>query len=107
MTQPPINAQLLAPYKILLEMFSFQVWGEMWVAVGIICLISAVFGRRLEVFGFAAAELLLSLWSTGLLISFIETRYYRGILSVSVYFSLAVLFLIIGSWPERVSDDRP
>lgn len=103
-TQPPVrNAAALAQYSVLFRWLSIHTWGVLWLVAAGLCVLGA-FVRRAESIGFTVTELLLCAWATGILIAFLETHFYRGLLSISIYYVLAVLFMIISNWPERIKD---
>lgn len=74
------------------------VWGILWGAAGIACLINAF--RVHDRVGFAAAMSIKVLWGTLYLLAGIFVGVDRAPLSSALWFGLAGFLALLSSWPE-------
>lgn len=86
-------------YQFLISILPLQVWGALWIAVGLLCLIYAFMKR--DAVGYGAAVFLKILWATIFFLGWLFAGVERGYLSSVIWGSFAAILILIASWPER------
>jgi hypothetical protein len=84
--------------QFIIEIAPLTIWGVLWLAVGVICLIFAF--RRKDTIGFAAAMFLKVLWGFTFLIGWLLGAVERGFLSSAIWLAFAAALAVIAGWPE-------
>lgn len=88
-------------YAVVLMVAPYQVWGCIWIGVGLVCAIQAFMAR--DRLAFAAAITLKIAWGACFLGSWLLFGVYRGWLSVAIWFSFAAFVAILAGWPESTA----
>lgn len=75
-----------------------HVWAVAWIAMGVICGVSA-FAKR-DRAGFTAGAGMIFLWGGANVEGWLFHHLFRGWVSVIIWFTFAVVTLVVASWPE-------
>lgn len=73
-------------------------WSIVWAAAAVLCLIQA-FTRRDQV-AFAVISCVVTVWASMYLVGWLTGVADRGWLAATIYYALAVVALVISTWPE-------
>lgn len=92
---PPAN--LGASLRFVTTFAPLHVWGMLWAAVGLTCLINAF--RIRDRAGFAAAMIVKVVWGLLYLIGALQ-GVERAYVGAALWLSMGAWVAIIGSWPE-------
>lgn len=95
---PPEQAKL---YTHITEFMPLSAWGCLWGLVAVLAVLGAFFKRWFDIAAFCTAEFVIAAWATLFAWSFWQFHIYRGLLSVSVYYVLAVMFATISGWVDH------
>jgi hypothetical protein len=95
----------LATYRYIGSVLPLPVWGGLWIAVGAVCLVSAL--RREDRVAYALAVGLKVFWGLVFLLGWLLGEVPRGYVSTAIWLVFACIVLVVSTWPEpaeRVPD---
>lgn len=102
---PTSSVTTTSGYRWLASVFPLQVWGGIWLLVGVLCLVGA-FVHEDSVAWVAAMSIKVmwgALWFLGWAIAGVE----RGWVSATVWLAMAALVALLAGWPEPGNGRRP
>jgi hypothetical protein len=105
------SAASAANVRFLEDLAPFPLWGSLWAAVGVVCLVNAF--RIKDRVGFAAAIAIKVLWSGVYTLAAVNDTADRAYVSATIWLCLAGWVGVISAWPEPpcghllVSGDKP
>lgn len=86
--------------RLLLQMMPLDVWGWIWVASGLIAIVSAWLPPEKDWPGFLALPLMVLPWAVSYLLAWIIGDYPRGWLASVVWGAIAAPVLVVAGWRE-------
>lgn len=95
---PVPDAQRSVTIRFLIAVMPLQLWGVLWLTVGVICLAGALV--RADRFAFACAAALKVLWGSMFALGWLAGVIERGWVGAVVWLALALIVIRIASWPE-------
>lgn len=96
-TTPQPDQRGLAP---LLEQIPLTVWGWMWVATGLVAIVSAWMPQGRDWPAFLALPLIVLPWIYSYLAAWITGEFPRGWVAAIVWGVIAVPVLVVAGWRE-------
>lgn len=96
--QAQAQAKAVPAYRVIADVMSFEAWGWLWIAVGVICTVSAF--CKNDFVGFTAAIGVKVMWAAGLAGAWIVYDVPRAWLGAATWIVLAALVLLISGWDE-------
>lgn len=96
--------------KLLLDLAPLTVWGWLWVAAGLIAVVSAWLPEGADWPGFLALPLVLLPWMLSYVATWLLGDYERGWVAALVWGAAAVPVLVVAGWrepprPKRIEND--
>lgn len=95
---PTADARINPSFLFLANILPLELWGLLWLAVGLVCLVFAF--RKQDSFGFAAAMFLKILWAMTFLLGWIFVGLPRAYLSATIWGAFVIIIWLISTWPE-------
>ncbi|MFI6560411.1 hypothetical protein [Streptomyces sp. NPDC050534] len=92
--------------RLLLQMMPLDVWGWIWVASGLIAIVSAWLPPERDWPGFLALPLMVLPWTVSYLLAWILGDYPRGWLASVVWGAIAAPVLVVAGWREPARPKR-
>lgn len=92
--------------RLLLQMMPLAVWGWIWVASGLVAIVSAWMPPERDWPGFLALPLMVLPWSVSYLLAWIVGDYPRGWLASVVWGAIAAPVLVVAGWREPARPKR-
>jgi hypothetical protein len=86
--------------RLLLQMMPLDVWGWIWVASGLIAIISAWLPQERDWPGFLALPLMVLPWAASYLLAWILGDFPRGWVAAVVWGAIAAPVLVAAGWRE-------
>lgn len=86
--------------RLLLQTMPLDVWGWIWVASGLIAIVSAWLPPERDWPGFLALPLMVLPWTVSYLLAWIIGDYPRGWLASVVWGAIAAPVLVVAGWRE-------
>jgi len=86
--------------RLLLQMMPLDVWGWIWVASGLIAIISAWLPQERDWPGFLALPLMVLPWATSYLLAWVIGDFPRGWVAAVVWGAIAAPVLVVAGWRE-------
>lgn len=86
--------------RLLLQIVSLDVWGWIWVASGLIAIISAWLPPEKDWPGFLALPLMVLPWAASYLLAWIIGDFPRGWVAAVVWGAIAAPVLVTAGWRE-------
>ena len=86
--------------RLLLQMMPLDVWGWIWVASGLIAIISAWLPQERDWPGFLALPLMVLPWAVSYLLAWIIGDFPRGWVAAVVWGAIAAPVLVTAGWRE-------
>lgn len=86
--------------RLLLQMMPLDVWGCLWVASGLIAIVSAWLPQGRDWPGFLALPLMVLPWTVSYLLSWIIGYFPRGWVAAVVWGAIAAPVLVVAGWRE-------
>lgn len=86
--------------RLLLQMMPLDVWGWIWVASGLIAIISAWLPQEKDWPGFLALPLMVLPWAASYLLAWIIGDFPRGWVAAVVWGAIAAPVLVTAGWRE-------
>lgn len=86
--------------RLLLQMMPLDVWGWIWVASGLIAIISAWLPQERDWPGFLALPLMVLPWASSYLLAWIIGDFPRGWVAAVVWGAIAAPVLVTAGWRE-------
>jgi len=104
---PELRAQteVVPVYRALRDIAPLVVWGWLWLAVAVTCTVQAA--ARTDVWAYASAIGIKTVWSGGLAYSWVIFHAARGWVLASVWAVIAALLVVINGWPEPAVTHLP
>ena len=96
-TSPQPDQRGLQP---VLELMSLTVWGWLWVATGLVAIVSAWMPQGLDWPGFLALPLMVLPWMVSYLGAWIAGDFPRGWVAALGWTVIAVPVLVVAGWRE-------
>ncbi|GGW98538.1 hypothetical protein [Streptomyces chartreusis] len=96
-TSPQPDQRGLQP---LLELMSLTVWGWLWVATGLVAIVSAWMPQGRDWPGFLALPLMVLPWMASYLGAWVAGDFPRGWVAALVWAVIAVPVLVVAGWRE-------
>lgn len=96
-TSPQPDQRGLQP---LLEHTSLTLWGCLWVATGLVAIVSAWLPQGLDWLAFLALPLMVLPWVGSYLIAWLAGDFPRGWVAALVWGVIAVPVLVVAGWRE-------
>lgn len=99
-------AQLVSPQPdqrgltLAIQMLPLDAWGWLWIACGLIALVSAWLRQGVDWAGFLALPLIVLPWMLSYLTAWLQGDYPRGWVSAAVWTVIAVPVLVVAGWRE-------
>lgn len=104
LAHPPPEAARSASTQFFAHLMPLPAWGALWLGTGVVCLIGA-FQRR-DRWAYACATALKVLWGAVCLLGWMLAGLSRGWVSAAIFLPMAVLVLVISTWPEPPVTER-
>ena len=95
------QSEALPTYRQLLDVAPLAVWGGIWLAVAVVCLVQAWMRRDAVAFGAAIA--IKAVWATLMFVGWIHYHAPRGLLSAAFWGVMAGFVVVISGWREPAS----
>ncbi|MEU9333114.1 hypothetical protein AB0D49_08110 [Streptomyces sp. NPDC048290] len=98
--------QLISPQpdqrglKLAMQLLPLEVWGWLWMASGIIAVVSAWMPQGVDGPGFLALPLIVLPWMASYLASWLQGDFLRGWVAAAVWAAIAVPVLVVAGWRE-------
>lgn len=92
--------------RLLLQTMPLEAWGWIWVASGIIAIISAWLPQGRDWPGFLALPLMVLPWMVSYLLAWIIGDFPRGWVATVVWGAIAAPVLVVAGWREPVRPKR-
>jgi hypothetical protein len=92
--------------RLLLQMMSLDVWGCLWVASGLIAIVSAWLPQGRDWPGFLALPLMVLPWTVSYLLAWIIGDFPRGWVAAVVWGAIAAPVLVVAGWREPPQPKR-
>ncbi|MFI6491202.1 hypothetical protein [Streptomyces sp. NPDC050564] len=92
--------------RLLLQTMPLYVWGWLWVASGLIAIVSAWLPPERDWPGFLALPLMVLPWTASYLIAWIIGDFPRGWLASVVWGAIAAPVLVVAGWREPARPKR-
>lgn len=86
--------------RLLLQMMPLDVWGCLWVASGLIAIVSAWLPQGRDWPGFLALPLMVLPWTVSYLLAWIIGDFPRGWVAAVVWGAIAAPVLVVAGWRE-------
>lgn len=86
--------------RLLLQIMPLDVWGWIWVASGVIAIISAWLPQERDWPGFLALPLMVLPWAASYLLAWIIGDFPRGWVAAVVWGAIAAPVLVTAGWRE-------
>lgn len=86
--------------RLLLQMMSLDAWGWLWVASGLIAIVSAFLPQGRDWPGFLALPLIVLPWMASYLLAWIIGDFPRGWVAAVVWAAIAAPVLVVAGWDE-------
>lgn len=83
-----------------LELMPLTLWGWLWVATGLVAVVSAFLPQGLDWLGFLALPAMVLPWMGSYLISWMTGEFPRGWVASLVWGVIAVPVLVVAGWQE-------
>jgi hypothetical protein len=105
-------AQLVSPQPdqrgltLAIQIMPLHVWGWLWIAAGLIALMSAWLPQGADWAGFLALPLIVLPWMLSYLTSWLQGDFPRGWVSAAVWAVIAVPVLVVAGWREPLRPKR-
>jgi hypothetical protein len=94
---PPPDQRGLQP---LLQLWSLDVWGGLWVAAGLLAMVSAWLPTGRDWMAFPALQLVVLPWMGCYLATWLMGQYPRGWIAAAVWGLISVPVWVVAGWPE-------
>ena len=95
----PTSQSIGTPVYIFLgSIMPIKIWGALWVAAGVGCLVGAL-THRIEL-GYAVGIFIKTLWAVTFLLGWMFSGVERGYLSAVIWGAFACFLVLIARWPE-------
>lgn len=85
---------------LALQLLPLTVWGWLWIAAGLIALVSAWMPQGVDWAGFLALPLIVLPWMASYLVSWLQGDFPRGWIAAVVWAAIAVPVLVAAGWRE-------
>ncbi len=92
--------------RLLLQTMPLDAWGWIWVASGIIAIVSAWLPQGRDWPGFLALPLMVLPWMVSYLLAWIIGDFPRGWVATVVWGAIAAPVLVVAGWREPVRPKR-
>lgn len=96
----PPEVQASAGFLFVGDLLPLTVWGAIWAAVGVLCLVQAF--MRMDRVAYAAATLLKCVYGLLYLIGFATGEIPRGYVSAVIWLGFAAWLAVLSTWPEAI-----
>jgi hypothetical protein len=95
--------------RILLERMPLDAWGWLWVASGLIAIVSAWLPPGHDWPGFLALPLMVLPWTASYLVAWLTGDFPRGWVAAVVWGAIAAPVLVVAGWrePPRPKREEP
>lgn len=91
---------------LALQMLPLPVWGCLWIAAGVLALVSAFLPQGVDWFGFVALVLIVLPWTSSYLASWLLGDFPRGWVAAAVWGAIAVPVIVVAGWREAPRPKR-
>lgn len=105
-TSPPPDQRGL---KLLVDRVPLEVWGWLWIAAGVVAILSAFLPQGSDRFGFVALALMVTPWVVSYFVAWGQGHFARGWIVSALYGGLAVGIMVVAGWgePPRPKREEP
>lgn len=86
--------------RLLLQMMPLAAWGWLWIAAGLIAIVSAWLPQGRDWPGFLALPLMVLPWAVSYLLAWILGDFPRGWVAAVVWGAIAAPVLVVAGWRE-------
>ncbi|WP_406418463.1 hypothetical protein [Streptomyces sp. NBC_01614] len=95
--------------KLLLNRVPLEVWGWLWIAAGLVAVVSAFLPQGSDRFGYAALYLMVTPWIVSYLVAWAQGNFPRGWVASALYGGLAIGIMVVAGWgePPRPKREEP
>lgn len=102
--KPPAEAARSATVAFIAHVLPLPAWATLWAVAGLVLLVGAF--RRHDSLAYATAAGIKTLWGGLFLFGWLLAGLDRGWVAAIVWLAMAVMLLIVATWPEPPSVER-